>query len=75
MLRTTVVSLTLALLVAACRMDTEEPADRAPTSADAPPAGQVRIGDIDWYEDYAAALAYAKQADKPLWVHFGENPG
>jgi hypothetical protein len=37
--------------------------------------GNVRIGDVDWFDDYDAALAAAKAAGKPLFVHFGENPG
>ena len=35
----------------------------------------VRIGNIDWYVDYDAALKVAKQKNLPLWLHFGENPG
>lgn len=38
-------------------------------------AERVRIGDIQWYVDYDAALAIAREQDKALWVHFGENPG
>ena len=38
-------------------------------------AEQVRIGDVLWYVDYDAALEIARQQDKALWVHFGENPG
>jgi hypothetical protein len=38
-------------------------------------AGLVRIGAIDWYVDYAAALEVARERDRPLWVHFGEHPG
>jgi hypothetical protein len=36
---------------------------------------QVRIGGVDWYVDYEVALAQARAVGKPLWVHFGENPG
>lgn len=35
----------------------------------------VRIGNIDWYVDYDAAMKVAKQKNLPLWLHFGENPG
>ena len=35
----------------------------------------VRIGGIDWYQDYDVALQVAKKSNKPLWLHFGENPG
>lgn len=35
----------------------------------------VRIGSILWYTDYDQALAEARQQGKPLWLHFGENPG
>lgn len=38
-------------------------------------ATQVVIGDVSWYVDYDAAVAIARAADRPLWVHFGENPG
>ena len=47
---------------------------RADGDGDAP-AGTVKIGDIRWYVDYDAALEVAKEQDKALWVHFGENPG
>lgn len=36
---------------------------------------QVEIGAVRWYVDYDAALAVAREQDKALWVHFGENPG
>ena len=36
---------------------------------------QVKIGGIQWYVDYDAALKIAQKENKPLWVHFGENPG
>lgn len=57
----------LAGLFAACHMDPspESPSDMATR----------RIGKIDWYLDYDAALEVARRADKPLWVHFGEDPG
>lgn len=35
----------------------------------------VRIGSIDWYVDYDAAMKVAKTKNMPLWLHFGENPG
>ena len=36
---------------------------------------QVKIGGIQWYVDYDAALKVAKEKKKPIWLHFGENPG
>lgn len=36
---------------------------------------QVRIGGIFWYVDYDAALKIAQKENKPIWLHFGENPG
>ncbi len=36
---------------------------------------QVKIGGIHWYVDYDAALEIAQQENKPIWLHFGENPG
>lgn len=41
------------------------PADLAP----------VKIGEIFWATDFDAAEAYARQEGKPLWMHFGEDPG
>lgn len=35
----------------------------------------VTIGDIRWHTDYDRALKVAKKEQKPLWLHFGENPG
>jgi len=35
----------------------------------------VRIGSIDWYVSYDDALAEAKKTNRPVWLHFGENPG
>ncbi len=35
----------------------------------------VTIGKIGWYTDYDRALEVAKKEGKPLWLHFGENPG
>jgi len=35
----------------------------------------VRIGDVAWYTDYDQALVVAREEGKPLWLHFGENPG
>ncbi len=39
------------------------------------PEGMVRIGDVAWHADYDAAREVAVREGKPLWVHFGENPG
>lgn len=36
---------------------------------------QVKIGDVTWYTDYDQALEIARKENKPLWLHFGENPG
>lgn len=38
-------------------------------------AERVRIGVVDWYVDYGEALRAALELERPLWVHFGENPG
>lgn len=35
----------------------------------------VRIGAIDWYVKYEDAMAAAKESNRPIWLHFGENPG
>ena len=56
----------VATFVGACRSD-----DSAPQSG----AAQVQIGAVRWYVDYDAALEVAREQDKALWVHFGENPG
>lgn len=36
---------------------------------------KVKIGGIEWYVDYDAALKIAQEEKKPMWLHFGENPG
>lgn len=43
--------------------------------ATAEEAKTVRIGAIDWYTDYDAALTVAREREQPMWLHFGENPG
>ena len=43
--------------------------------ADEPDSGKVTIGNIRWHTSYDQALKEAKQQDKLLWLHFGENPG
>ena len=35
----------------------------------------VEIGKIKWYVQYDEALIVAERLNKPLWLHFGENPG
>lgn len=44
-----------------------------PVTGDVP--RRVRIGGISWYTDYDFAMRVARQENKPLWLHFGENPG
>ena len=48
-------------------------------SSTAPPLAAdsqtVRIGSISWYVNYEDALADAKRTNRPVWLHFGENPG
>ncbi|MHB2018274.1 MAG: hypothetical protein ACYCW6_15090 [Candidatus Xenobia bacterium] len=44
----------------------------APVAAD---SGTVQIGGMTWYTSLDAALRIARQEHRPLWVHFGENPG
>jgi hypothetical protein len=36
---------------------------------------RVTIGDVVWYTDYDQAREVAQRENKPLWLHFGENPG
>ena len=48
------------------------------SGSDARPSGDaetVRIGSIDWYVNYEDAMAEAKRSKRPVWLHFGENPG
>jgi len=59
------------LALASCH---SEPSSMEPATSRAD-ASRVRIGDIDWYVDYDAALEVAREQDKALWMHFGENPG
>ena len=63
----------LVALLVACRMESQPP----PTEPAGSTAGahQVVIGEVLWYVDYDAAVDIAVAEDKPLWVHFGENPG
>lgn len=35
----------------------------------------VTIGGVSWYTDYDQAMAVARAEGKPMWLHFGENPG
>jgi hypothetical protein len=67
----TLLALALGLGAGGCRSDARANAD---DSAEPVPQ-QVTIGDINWFVDYDAALASAREQDKALWVHFGENPG
>jgi len=67
---TAVAAAAVLLSLATCRVDGGEP---EPTNA--ADARQVAIGEVRWYVDYDAAVAVAREEDKPLWVHFGENPG
>ena len=46
------------------------PAPQPPTDAES-----VRIGSIHWYVNYEDAMAEAKRSGRPVWLHFGENPG
>ena len=34
-----------------------------------------RIGDVLWYTDIDVAAEVARATGKPLWMHFGEDPG
>ena len=38
-------------------------------------AHTVRIGAIDWYVNYDQAMGIARKSGRPVWLHFGENPG
>jgi hypothetical protein len=72
-------ALTLLLVAAACGASAELGEDAAPSSDVTPEADAaadlVRIGDIDWHTDYDVAAAEAVLRDRPLLLHFGENPG
>ena len=62
-------------------IETETESDGSSTNSATPvplaasDAETVRIGSIDWYVDYDEALAEAKRTQRPVWLHFGENPG
>lgn len=66
-----VLGLVAGLVISSCH---SEPSSMEPSTSRAE-ASRVRIGDIDWYVDYDAALEVAREQDKALWMHFGENPG
>jgi len=38
-----------------------------------PPEGMS--GGVEWYVDDDAARKIAQEENKPMWLHFGENPG
>jgi hypothetical protein len=65
------VMMAIALGASACRTESHPSESRSSGSV----AERVTIGDVTWYVDYDAALAIAREQDKALWVHFGENPG
>lgn len=70
-------ALLLLLVPFGCRTDASS-AGEAPGEARAAhptDAERVEIGGVSWYVDYEAAVAIARAEGKPLWVHFGENPG
>lgn len=54
------------MLLSACQISADE-ATSTPTS--------VRIGAIDWLTDFDEAARVSRANGKPLWMHFGENPG
>ncbi|MHC4375660.1 MAG: hypothetical protein ACYS26_03575 [Planctomycetota bacterium] len=62
-------------LITACESPAEPQEVSASASETPMKLGQMRIGEIDWYVDYAVALEAARTRDLPLWVHFGEHPG
>ena len=68
-----VAAATAGLLTCACRMDPTPDAAAHSTSSGMP--AQVEIGEVLWFVDYEAAVEVARREGKPLWVHFGENPG
>lgn len=47
--------------------------DEAKETKDKPK--KVKIGGIEWYVDYDVAMEIANREKKPMWLHFGENPG
>ncbi len=67
--RAILVAMLVAAMSSSCRTDSSN------AEASELHVEQVRIGEILWYVHYDAALAIAREQDKALWVHFGENPG
>ena len=63
----------LGIATSACRTDSRSP-ETGTVSAQSTEQ-QVQIGGVFWYVDYDVALTVAREQDKALWVHFGENPG
>jgi len=63
----------LGVIASACRADSQPPEAAAVSSG--PAEERVQIGGVLWYVDYDSALEVAREQDKALWVHFGENPG
>ncbi len=62
---------TLAACHQAPENDLVEPAPETAVDSDS----AVTIGSVRWFVDYEQAVRVAKEQGKPLWVHFGENPG
>ena len=70
----TLLAVALGCCALACQSDVG-PEPSVGASASVENAERVLIGDIHWYVDYDAATKIAREQDKALWVHFGENPG
>lgn len=70
-MKTQVLAAVVAAALVACHAQTP-PSDVMPASQ---PTSMVTIGGIEWHTDYDVAQADAVRRDKPLLLHFGENPG
>ena len=63
------------LAVGACHTDAAAPPASAMPQGSTTVHELTPIGDVLWHTDYDAAVEVARAEGKPLWVHFGEDPG
>lgn len=75
MARTKLFTLVLALHFAACHTDASGPPAPTMPQASTTVHELTPIGSVLWHTDYDAAVEVARAEGKPLWVHFGEDPG
>ena len=71
--RSVIPCLLLGVLAAGLALAVDRPDDKK--KPEGRPAKTVKIGKIHFYVNYDEAMTVARKKGKPLWLHFGENPG